>query len=517
MNELIRTFGARELRVIAGGKYLVQLSTLTVIAMASLVVLGLAGSIQDFLSRKMDDPFVRLVEVDWPYDCYSGAGSNPAADFLAAVNGRFQVQDVQSIFKYNRFFLEAKQREPVQAVVGAVKDTSDLVMRLLQADLSQFITDPDKNVLLHDDGSSAGRLTSCEGVIVSVNLLKRLHLPLEAKTLPLRVKPGWSPLPVPISAVVTNLPSELDVLMHQALIEAIDRASGPTVTVESWERGLKNPSGSQFYISEDDWITLSSGIQSRVVKRSAPFHAGGHFMRPKSGALPSGLTLDSYISPADLLGITASSISGVAFSGAPSTIGISFSTIDSIGAFASFVQDESNKSALGCVSGMSGLKVDLSKVKAKENITLFNRIANGLRVALVLATSLLLIFKCNSLFQMHIEKYRASLGTLKAFGLSNLRINGLYVMIASALLSTSVLISYILVSLMGPILLNGVAGQILGIDGDDGIALEFVHFNPVMGVIAFIIVPVAFVAWRIFAVLKLSPGALVFGRKTMQA
>ena len=65
------------------------------------------------------------------------------------------------------------------------------------------------------------------------------------------------------------------------------------------------------------------------------------------------------------------------------------------------------------------LEIDMRIIETKKNFELFNKLANLLSMALITFSILSLVLYITNLIISHISKNKKSLGTLKAFGLSN--------------------------------------------------------------------------------------------------
>lgn len=516
MNELFRIFGWKELQSIAGGRRLTGLSWLLFISFGALFSLSLAHSVQEFLRSEMDDPFVRLVEVNWPHECTNYA-INPASQFGDFVGNKFAVKKVRGMYNFNYDFASNIPGNDAMSAVVSVVRQSDIVFELLMSDDAFFIEgDRTTLSLLKKRKSLGARLSSAEGVIVTKSYLKSVGLGLDAESISMEMGNGFAALPLPIAAIVSQLPSEIDVLIHSALHDGIARKRGEASNSPvRWSIEIQEAQESNFHFSDDEWNEITKNLKRNFYNvRPAPHHAGGIVAtwNPQNPVLPQ-FKSSAWISPAKVLNMTISDVSdSTRFRGDPSIIGVMFSEIDSVREFASFIGNSDNSRQLGCDSDLA-LKVDLSKVKAKESITLFNKIALLLQAVLILATSLLLIFRCNALFELHIEKNRASLGTLKAFGLSNRKIIGVYASIAFVMLLTAFVLSVAFLSLVGPISLE-VLKSSMEIRIEDSMDLQYQSFNLLICMIAFVIIPICVVSLKIHSLLRLSPGALVFHRKS---
>ena len=257
-------------------------------------------------------------------------------------------------------------------------------------------------------------------------------------------------------------------------------------------------------------------------KRTSPGYDGGFVLPLEDDVeLPTELMKYLWCSPGLALdlsrGSVMSSITPIMrdLRKPPDYMGVLFDadSLDRVRAFADFVQKDPEFAETVCASENPSLKVDLGKIKSKESITVLSRIALFLGLTLMIAASMLLILRCNAIFQLHIEKNRASLGTLKAFGLSNIHIIGLYSSIAVLMLVMAFALAQGLLVFAGPAALDGVK-IVLGLTDELSGDLRYSNIPFLIGFIAFVLVPVIFIASKIRSLLQRSPGTLVFGRKT---
>lgn len=527
MSKLYKVFGWKEFCAIAGrrGKHILWLGFISLLA---LLVLGFAESIEQFLREKMDNPHVRLVEVNWPKTCADGGGFEPFRKLTIRRYGG-TISDVQGIVKENDYFFSQSGKLKYGSI-GLVTKQSDILYNLAMSEPSEFLTPVAASTLMKDTSAiGLESFTGKEGIIVSRSFLRRLELPDNAPSIDIQMSCESEPVSLPVSAILKNLPSEVDVIMHDHLWGAIKGSRGNDTPADRDVRIGK--SKSQFFVvPQKTWDTASNSVKkSFKVRRSAPSHFGGLVVKKeRRGVVPNDWLKYAWLNPSTVLEMEVSRVQGDTVPFDASLIGVMFNSIDSVRAFADWIQNDADFLQASCpsenniegqddcaIENQPGLKVDLSKIKSKEFLSLFNDIAKLLRYFLMASASMLLITRCNSLFQLHIEKNRASLGTLKAFGLSNKRIIGLYAAIAALMLFSAFALSMIVLSVLGPLSVE-LAKSALTIRPEDAADLTYHNMDLVQGFVAFVLFPMAFVSSRIRILLRLSPGALVFGRKIIQ-
>ena len=528
MSKLYTVFGFKELLAISGNKGS-NLIWLVLIGFMALLVLGLAESTESFLKEKMDNPYVQLVEVNWPIECArEGVGLKK---FQTETLGRFGsgvISGVHAIVKENAYFRHPPQKG-MFGRLGLVSRQSDILYRLALEDSTEFISPYHRNTLLVDTAALGRKSFSAkEGVMVSRPFLRRLGYNDDATDIVIQLACGRD-LTLPISAILKNLPSEVDVIMHSHLWEGIINARGSGMSDSTWNARIRSSESELFLLPEKMWLEASAEVRKSFSdERPGPDHTGSLVKRKKRrGVVPEAWESYKWVSPAEVLHLKSTTVEGGEIPWSPSSIGVRFSKTDSVRSFANYVQndikflqevcpleDQASTSVSDCaIQEKAALKVDLSKIKAKEFLNLFNQIARLLRHILMASAAVLLILRCNALFELHVEKNRASLGTLKAFGLSNSKIIGLYASIAVLMLFGAFVIAMTLSSFIGPISLS-VAKTILKVRPEDASDLIYFNLDFWMGLSAFVLFPITFVSLKIRRLLQLSPGALVFGRKS---
>jgi hypothetical protein len=130
---------------------------------------------------------------------------------------------------------------------------------------------------------------------------------------------------------------------------------------------------------------------------------------------------------------------------------------------------------------------------------------------LALASLILIVNYCISILRMHIEKNRANLGTLKAFGFSNKGILKLYASVTSALLGSAFIMAYLFTYVLGNSLLRFILDVMDLTSKTEGLA--FSNIPLYYSLPLFVIAPVVLILFKVKGILQLTPGALVFQRE----
>jgi len=156
------------------------------------------------------------------------------------------------------------------------------------------------------------------------------------------------------------------------------------------------------------------------------------------------------------------------------------------------------------------IEIEKSKIEEKKNIEFFDDITNLLYYTLTaFSIASIILFIINVLIS-HLNSNKRSLGTLKAFGLSNKYIIGLYSFITLHLISVSFLIAYICSELLG----QTVANKYLYLIGIDNVGFTYSNLSVWKLILLMVLLPVVIILIRVFKYLhNVTPGDLIYERK----
>ena len=154
------------------------------------------------------------------------------------------------------------------------------------------------------------------------------------------------------------------------------------------------------------------------------------------------------------------------------------------------------------------ISIEQGKIEEKKNIDFFNAIIHLLYLAVGVFSILSIILFIVNVLISHLNSNKRSLGTLKAFGLSNSYIVGLYSGIALFLVGASFIIAYISTELIGPFALrlllgDKTIGDLIYVNMSSWVLVPFMVFMPVVIILA-----------MVFKYLhNVTPGDLIYERK----
>lgn len=178
---------------------------------------------------------------------------------------------------------------------------------------------------------------------------------------------------------------------------------------------------------------------------------------------------------------------------------IEMASLDSVAQFAEYMNSEFD------------LNVDLNEIESSRNFNIFNRISSVLSAVLSLLTVVLIIYILSRSIIEHINENSASLGTLKAFGLTNASINLVYSGVATIITLGIYITGFSLAFLVGPFINYALMGEqvVAGIFAKDVFSLPF----KIIYLLEFIVFPIGIIALLVIQKLRgKTPGDLVYGR-----
>jgi hypothetical protein len=509
MRKIYSIFGKRELQELAGNKRYYNWIVLFLICLLTMFTLGSALNIKEFLRQRMDSPFVQMVAINVPFDC-KDASKEIVANItrsLKSENLDYNIESSRNLYAKRCVFKKEGDSNSIQnALIGCVKDENEILWRTLADNKEHFITDYASSTLFKDNGNGGKFLSS---VIITQDFAKKIFPVsydelIQRNTLPAYIlyesRDNAPPDSIPISAIVKSLPCGLDALTSADLyICLLDRK--PLVKDQ---QNVEN----YYWMSSENYSKMSHTDHLDNILPGASFSGGYTFY---FGGNKSALKDTSYWHKSMHFDsrIEENHQSDRLSSVKPHNIIISFSSPKNIRNFAEYITEHSRE--LGCPTDRAVLGVDLSLVKSKENIDVFNGISIILLISLAIASLILIVNYCISILRMHIEKNRANLGTLKAFGFSNKGILKLYASVTSALLGSAFIMAYLFTYFLGNSLLRFILDVMDLTSKTEGLA--FSNIPLYYSLPLFVIAPVVLILFKVKGILQLTPGALVFQRE----
>lgn len=517
-NDYFRLFVKREGKVVLGKNYS-SLWLLTAVLAATFLAIAFSNASLDYLSLKMDDPFINWVDIKNEYGEGDFTGLESALE-SEENKEKYHYHDHQSDY-YFAFMFFGKDDKNVQ--YPQCRFFQDINTPLVEAILS------DDNVV---NDWRVGNLQEVSpntvGVIITEELMRKLGYDKAptyidyARHVPEAGEYGFNLLddkyvrvPLPVLGVVKRLPGNVDLI------------SSTYLYLQTW-----NDMTYPFQMNKDSYArNLSYFLPSSVsmesfadkLKKAGAAHTDAElvideysFYLPEicpymEGAFITVECYDDYLSYESWNAINSEIVEefsgkGLArvfnyeFSDYTSSqkayISVHFKDLDMIREFESYVRDNFN------------VKIEMSQINAKENFNAVSTMGNILSWVIIIFAIVCIILFIVNLLQSYFQKVKRNLGTFKAFGISNRDLISVYVLIMAA-----IILAAIVMSVSVTWLIQG-SMHILGIL-KDGVFdyLSLWSFKTVASIVIIILASIYTVYAVMSKLLKATPGDLIYDRQ----
>jgi ABC-type antimicrobial peptide transport system permease subunit len=154
------------------------------------------------------------------------------------------------------------------------------------------------------------------------------------------------------------------------------------------------------------------------------------------------------------------------------------------------------------------IKVDMSQVNAKENFNAVSVMAGILSWAIIIFAITCIILFIVNLLQSYFQKVQRNIGTFKAFGVSNRRLIGVYVLIVGCVILGAILIA-LSISFIAQ---GGLAAFGILKDGTYSY-LSLWSLKTLLSIVIILVVSVATVYIVMERLLRQTPGDLIYDRQ----
>jgi hypothetical protein len=153
------------------------------------------------------------------------------------------------------------------------------------------------------------------------------------------------------------------------------------------------------------------------------------------------------------------------------------------------------------------LKIDMGDIEAAENFRLLEGLISGLSLLLMVFSAIAVILFVSNVVTSYLDRQKRSIGTLKAFGLTDNFIIRLFVGISTTLILSGFLLGALLSYLLG-------SGISLFVElGEGAEQLEFVQWPFPWLFLGFVVLPAGLISGILYVrLLGKTPGDLVYER-----
>lgn len=517
-NDYFRLFVKREGKVVLG-RNLSNLWLLTAVLTATFLAIAFSNASLNYLSYKMDDPFINWVDIKNEYGEGDFYGLEYALD-SDENKEKYHYHNYQADYSYSYMFFGKDEKN----------------MRYLKCRFFQDLSTPLVRAILSEDNvvkdwvvkdmTAIGNNTI--GVIITEEIMKKLGYDSAPSYIDFQsYSPGadefgfdllnaqFARTPVPVIAVVKKLPGNVDLISSTYFYQQAwnDNTYPFNLAKDSYASSLS------YFIPDnlpfDTFKSVLKEIDSKY--EDASFEIDEYsFYSPEIIPFRDGLFVtvncyDAYIDYTRLKEVNDELLESLSddglhrvfayeFSEYPLSqkafISVHFEDLGMIRDFESFVREEFN------------VKIEMSQINAKENFNAVSTMGNILSwVIIVFAIVCIILFIVN-LLQSYFQKVKRNLGTFKAFGISNRALISVYVLIMAAIILSAILMS---------VSVTWVVEGVLHLAGvlKDGIFdyLSLWSMKTVCSIIIIIVASVYTVYLVMHKLLKSTPGDLIYDRQ----
>lgn len=517
-DDYFRLFSLREGKVVLG-RHWSTLWLLSAVLTVTFLAIAFSNASMKYLSDKMNDPFIRWMDIpnqsEGDVDGLASALSDP--ENMA----RFDYNGFQSDYYWAVMFFGSNP-QTLQFFRGRF-------FQDIQTDLMSAILDQDNLV----DGCCIDDFAALPddyaGVILTKDALNRLgyekapaYIEIQgyspgADTLFFQVtQDGFARIPLPVTAVVRRLPSNVDFVAPQFLRQQLDNDNTYPFNLSAnpeYARSLH-----YFVPASVDYEAFKESLREtgKQVMTVAPFLDEFSFYKPEltswqPGDYVSLVGTVNQLIPSEVAAVDARMMEKWGGSGVKRLYDFNFSAYDIhekaylsvyfnsltyVRDFESFVNDDYH------------IKVDMSQVNAKENFNAVSVLANILSWAIVVFAITCIILFIVNLLQSYFQKVQRNIGTFKAFGMSNRRLTVVYVLIVGGVILGAILIALGITSfLQGGLAVAGIL--------KDGTYSYLSLWSPktLISIIIILVVSVATAYVVMERLLRQTPGDLIYDRQ----
>ena len=450
-NDYFRLFVKREGKVVLGKNYS-NLWLLTAVLTATFLAIAFSNASLDYLSYKMDDPFINWVDIKNEYGEGDFYGLEYALD-SDENKEKYHYHNYQADYSYTYMFF-GKEDKNIQYL--KCRFFQDLNTPLVEAILGK--DNVVKNWVIKDL-VSVGNNTI--GVIITEEIMRKLGYDEAPSFIDyMSFSPGadaygfellddeFARLPVPVLAVVKRLPGNVDLISSTFFYQqACNDNSYPFNMCKS-----DYASNLSYFIPAslqlDDFKEVLAKVGSKYTSASLEIDEYSFYAPEivpfRDGAFVVVNCYDDYLDYGQLCGLSndlleelsdkgVNRVFAYEFSDYPLTqkafVSVHFEDLDMIREFESYVRDSFK------------VKIEMSQINAKENFNAVSTMGNILSwVIIVFAIVCIILFIVN-LLQSYFQKVKRNLGTFKAFGISNKALISVYVLIMAVIIFAAILMS----------------------------------------------------------------------------
>jgi hypothetical protein len=499
INNLFIFLIAKEFKLLSGKRYSNILFSF-LIFFITFIAIGFSSAMRKNLQDKMDSPFVRFVRIELPTHMADEINSGRIFDSLDCVVNRKRFSYSRPFPEYNQFInvLKANSRDiSVSAYAKSVSDSDDFFDFLCK----------DESLFDFKTSYLDSMPYNFDVVITSDFYYKELGYSHSQKPNFINLAFGSNDehiLPIRVAGIAKRLPHNVKVLMSEKLFYCYKKKS------EIDDNPLETDK--PYYKTNFSLVNLNNTIDLKLflkckytpIVKKFDDYTQIDFRIPDSDtefrdSIFKNFSPDSVFLIYPYSSRFADNIDRLSM-GFVEAYTIPFFSLDSIERFQEYAYREP-----------LSLNVDMNTVESKKNFQIFSNVAQALAFFLSVIAIVLISSYNFSLLVSHINRNKKNLGTLKAFGLGNHVIIGIYSTVSFLLVSLGFCLCFAFLGFCGNALVSLFMKFGLFPFNKGEIFYDMWSFFDAFFVFVFLPVGVLFMKLYLF-IHKATPGDLIFGR-----
>ena len=453
-NDYFRLFVKREGKVVLG-KHCSNLWLLCGVLFATFLAIAFSNASLNYLDYKMNDPFINWVDIE------NNFGDEDFAGFEYCLN-----QDDAKAQYHFRGYQTDKFRYPL--FVTSSSDSRNLKCRYyadVKTQLVQAILDEDNVVdgcrIANEklDNSSFGVIITHDALMNKLGYKKdippfvryRAYCDYEAAdTYGAEVINGcFSDIPIPVLAVVKRLPNNMDIIATKhfywqdnvrslnmnnpvyfyfySFIYYLPKKVDVAEFMEFLERTTAEYTDLEFYPNDNELMPRMTGFaDGRFVSLKYHYEEDSDFEANKQ---INDIVMKAY-GDKGVVRVYDYEENPI-IEDSDDFISVHFEDLDKISEFQEFARQNFR------------INIEMSQINTKENFNEVSIMANILSWTMIVFAIICIMLFVVNLLQSYFQKVKRNLGTFKAFGMSNLRLISVYLLILIATIGVAMVIALI--------------------------------------------------------------------------
>lgn len=519
LTDYFKLFVKREGKVVLGKRYS-SLWLLCSVLTATFLAIAFSNASLDYLSYKMNDPFINWVDIPNNY------GSSNMVGFEAALHS----EENKALYHYrnhqtDKYWFQLYATADMQGstnldqrffgdistpLVKAILDETNVVDKCCIAD--SLLDNTSFGVIVTEDAL----VNKLRYEAIPSYLYCKMHTDYSAKDYGADVNEDEMALiPVPVLAVVKQLPSNMDLIgtkfFYQQNLDHAFNLCNPSyfnsliyfvpekIDAKEFEADLKSIVESK--ARQTGWPNADKPMPRMVNYQAGSFVS--YIYDYEDDFTLEDFAINKQINDEVLAkygeeGVTRVynyEVSENPMQDSDNYISIHFNDLDKISEFSEFAKVQYE------------IDIEMSQINAKENFNEVSIMANILSWTMIVFAIVCIILFIVNLLQSYFQKVKRNLGTFKAFGISNYELIMVYVLIMMATICASIVISLALAWFIQEFL------SIVGIQKDGMFDYLALWSSKTLWSVMVIILASVYTVYTVMKnLLKDTPGDLIYDR-----